>query len=211
VRNLLSQAGKKVCVLLSGGLDSSVLAACLLRQGCEVHPLYVRSGFAWEKAELAWLKRLLKAMKAPGLRELSQVQAPMRAALKGHWSLTGRGVPGSKSPWDSVYLPGRNLVLLSQAGIFCASRGIPALALALLKGNPFPDAAPGFLRLMEQALIAALGSRIKILAPFQRLTKAQVRRLAPGFPARLAFSCLKPRGLRHCGRCSKCAERRLSL
>jgi 7-cyano-7-deazaguanine synthase len=30
-------------------------------------------------------------------------------------------------------------------------------------------------------------------------------------PFHLSFSCLQPHGLRHCGRCNKCAERQLAF
>ena len=40
-------------VLMSGGLDSSVLVAELLRQAHRVQPFYVRSGLYWEREELA--------------------------------------------------------------------------------------------------------------------------------------------------------------
>ena len=39
-------------VLLSAGLDSAVLAAAEARANL-VHPLYVSTGLAWERAELA--------------------------------------------------------------------------------------------------------------------------------------------------------------
>ncbi|MBI5629694.1 MAG: 7-cyano-7-deazaguanine synthase [Elusimicrobia bacterium] len=201
----------KVCVLASGGLDSSVLIADLLRRGHEVRPLYVRSGFGWEKTEEAWLKKFLRALACPGLRPLAILEVPMRGLLAGHWSLTGREIPPAGSPCEDVYLPGRNLVLLSHAGMYCARRGIPVVALAILKGNPFLDARPAFFKSMEITLDAALGFRIKIMAPYRRRSKQDVARLVPGFPAELTFSCLRPQGLRHCGRCSKCEEREAAI
>ena len=44
--------------LLSGGLDSAVLAAHEA-QTSRVLPVYVRVGLAWEAAELAMVERLL--------------------------------------------------------------------------------------------------------------------------------------------------------
>lgn len=211
IRIKIPNPDKRVCVLVSGGVDSSVLAAEMLERGYEVHPLYVRSGFYWEKAELHWLKALLRAFRGPRLKALTVAEVPMAWVLGRHWSFSGRGVPQASSPDESVYLCGRNLVLLGQGGIFCATRGIPLLALAALKGNPFPDAKPRFLRLMGAALKAALGSGVRILTPYSRLSKAQVARRIKGFPARLTFSCLKPGGLRHCGVCNKCEERRAGL
>ncbi len=204
---------KKVCVLASGGFDSSMLLADFLEQGYEVHPFYVRSGFYWEKAELHWLKRFLKALKSPRLKPLTVAEAPMHWVMGGHWSLTGRGVPSAEAAWDSVYLPGRNLLLLSQAGVFAASRGIPKVALAVLKGNPFADSTPRFLKTMESAINDALGSRVGVVAPYAKLRKAGVfqRLRRGGYPLELTFSCLRPRGVKPCGRCSKCAEREAGL
>ena len=50
-------------MLLSGGLDSAVLAADEA-QTHTVHPVYVAAGLAWEQGELAIVERLLVV--APG-------------------------------------------------------------------------------------------------------------------------------------------------
>ena len=47
----------RVCALVSGGLDSGVLLANLLRDGSTVQPIYVRAGMAWEGVERRWLVR----------------------------------------------------------------------------------------------------------------------------------------------------------
>lgn len=206
---------KKVCVLASGGFDSCVLLAHLLERGFEVHPIYVSSGFYWEKAELYWLKRFLKSRACPRLKPLTVAETPMRWIMGRHWSLTGKGVPSSRAAWDSVYLPGRNLLLLSQAGVYAATHGIPRVVLGVLRGNPFADSKPRFLKGMESSINAALRSRVSVSAPFTGLGKAEVARLAEGlrkrFPLELTFSCLHPRLLKACGRCSKCAERKTGL
>lgn len=203
---------RKVCVLASGGFDSSVLIADLLERGREVHPFFVSSGFYWEKAELHWLKRFLKAISAPRLKPLTIARTPMDWLMPGHWSLTGKGVPSSRAAWDSVYIPGRNLLLLSQAGLYAATHGIPEIALGVLKGNPFDDSKPRFLKDMESSINDALGSRLKVVAPYARLPKARVARraaeLAERFPVELTFSCLRPRGVHPCGACNKCGETR---
>ena len=206
---------KKICVLASGGFDSSVLLADLLERGCEVYPFYVRSGFYWEKAELYWLKRFLKALSNRRLKPLTIAEVPMRWIMGGHWSLSGKGAPSSRAAWDSVYLPGRNLLLLSQAGVYAATHGIPTVALGVLRGNPFADSRPKFLKDMESAINDALRSRLKVVAPYTKLGKTQVGRLAARlgkrFPLELTFSCLRPRGLAACGKCSKCGETKTKL
>lgn len=199
---------RRACVLASGGLDSCVLVADMLRRGYEVHPLYVRCGLRWEPVELVWLKRYLRALRHPRLKPLALAEAPVAALWGRHWSLGGHGTPSASAAWDSVYLPGRNLTLLCQAGLFCHRRRIPLIVQAVLKGNPFPDASPRFFRAMEWALREALRSRLRISAPYAGLGKDRVARLIAGLPLDLTFSCLKPKGLKHCGRCSKCEERR---
>lgn len=203
---------RRVCVLVSGGLDSAVLTGEMLARGREVYPLYVREGLRWEAAELHWLKRFLRRLAQPKLKPLTVLDAPARELWgKPHWSLTGRGVPGFGSAWTSVYLPGRNLVLLSQAGVFSACRGIGEIAQAVLKGNPFRDATPSFRRAMEKTYIETFGRRIVISYPYEKLHKEDMTRRVPGLPLHLTFSCLRPKGVSHCGTCHKCEERTWAL
>lgn len=198
---------RSVCVLASGGMDSAVLLGESLRRFGEVHPLFVRSGLVWEKAELHWLKRFLRALRSPRLKPLAVVAMPAADLYGRHWSLSRRRVPGYRSRDERVYLPGRNILLLSKAATFCAIRGIPVLRIGVLKGNPFPDGAPAFFRVMEKAVRIGLRSPLSIQAPFRAMTKRQVMDRAGALPLHLTFSCLAPRGVHPCGRCNKCAER----
>jgi 7-cyano-7-deazaguanine synthase len=199
-----------VCVLASGGLDSAVLVALLARRA-EVHPLYVRCGLRWEPAEEALLARFLAAVRRrPGYRiaPLVRLALPVRSLYGDtHWSVSGRGVPGRRAALAANYLPGRNLILGTLGAVHCAQRGIPRLALALLADNPFPDATPAFLRGLGALAGRALATRLRVVAPFRRLGKADVVRRGRGLPLALTLSCARPRGTRHCGTCTKCAER----
>ena len=200
-----------VCALVSGGLDSAVLVGHLLARYSEVHPLYVRSGLHWERQEIAALRRYLRAVRTRRLRNLSIVSAPMADLYGDHWSTTGRGTPGWRAGGASVYLPGRNLALLAKAAVFCARRGIPVLVTGVLDSNPFPDATPAFFRAFEKAASLALDARLRIRAPYRGRGKDQVIRAGRGLPLALTLSCARPRGGRHCGVCTKCAERSLAF
>ena len=50
-----------------------------------------------------------------------------------------------------------------------------------------------------------------VVTPFAGLTKADVLELGTGLMLQHTFSCIDPQGGRHCGRCNKCAERRLAF
>ena len=76
-----------------------------------------------------------------------------------HWALRGTP-PAFDTPDEDVYLTGRNVVLLSKAGIYCAQQRITRIALGPLAGNPFPDATPGVLRRDGRALSLGLAHAV---------------------------------------------------
>ena len=192
---------------MSGGLDSAALVHRLLSTGRRLLPVYVRCGLRWEAAELYWLRRFLRAVRSPQVAPLVVVDVSVRSLYGAHWSLTGQRVPSSRSADAAVYLPGRNMLLISAVAIVCAQRGISTVALGTLRGNPFADATPLFFKRLSTCLTQALQHSIRIITPLRRLKKAQVIRAAFRLPFQFTFSCLQPRGHHPCGRCNKCAER----
>jgi 7-cyano-7-deazaguanine synthase len=200
-----------IAVLLSGGLDSSILLGHLLREGRRVQPLYVRCGVAWQEEELRAIGRFLLAMATGQLAELVLLKLPVGDLYGDHWSITGDGVPDAHSADEAVYLPGRNALLLVKAAIWCRLNGIGELALAVLNSNPFADATPEFFAEFESALARATGGRVRIVRPFGTMSKREVMALGRGLPLELTFSCIAPRGGRHCGACNKCAERQAAF
>jgi 7-cyano-7-deazaguanine synthase len=193
---------RSVCALVSGGLDSCVMLAELARRYDRVFPVFIRQGLVWEEAELRSLRHFLRAT-----TPLTVLDLPVRDLYGKHWSTTGHRVPHAKTPDQAVYLPGRNLLLLCKAAVFCAQHRIGTIAVGSLGHNPFPDATTEFFRDFSKAAGEALGFPIRIIAPFRSLTKEQVVRRGRRLPLHLSFSCLAPKRDRHCGRCNKCAER----
>ena len=118
--------------------------------------------------------------------------------------------PAFDTPDEDVYLTGRNIILLTKAGIYCAQRGITRIALGPLAGNPFPDATPEFFQSMALALSLGLAQPISIDAPFAGKEKTDVIAMGVelGVPLELTLSCMNPNDGLHCGMCSKCRERR---
>jgi 7-cyano-7-deazaguanine synthase len=198
-------------VLCSAGLDSAVLLARLARQDGPVLPIYVRAGLAWESAEQEMLRQLLTSPAfAAGVQPPVSLTVDMRDVYPStHWAITGTP-PDYDTPDEEVYIVGRNVVLLSKAAIVCAYRKVPRLAIGPLAGNPFPDATPEFFTAMERALSLGLAHGLAIEAPFATMEKADVIRLGMtlGVDLALTLSCMNPQDGLHCGRCSKCRERR---
>jgi 7-cyano-7-deazaguanine synthase len=186
-----------------------VLAAAEARVG-RVHPIYVSCGLAWEAAELAAVERLMASVPLTTLAPLVVLTFTVRDLYPAtHWALRGEP-PAFDTPDEDVYLTGRNIALLSKAGVHCAQQRIGRLAIGPLAGNPFPDATPEFFAAMARALTLGLDHPLEIAAPFSAMHKSEVIRLGVelGVPLALTLSCMNPAGARHCGRCSKCRERR---
>jgi 7-cyano-7-deazaguanine synthase len=199
---------RKLAVLISGGLDSAILLGQALDDGAIVYPLYVRGGHVWEDVERAHLNGFLEALSQPRLSSLHQLDVPVADVYGHHWSLTGRGIPDERSPDEAVFLPGRNVLLLSKALVWCHLQGLPAVALGHLHSNPFPDATPKFFQAFQDVVNQAVVGQVEILRPFAGMSKTEVMHLGRELPLEKTFSCLRPVAGRHCGRCNKCAERR---
>lgn len=195
-------------LLLSGGLDSAILLGQQLAAGQAVVPFYVRSGCNWEAAELRAIRRLLAAIERTRLHDLVVLEMPLADLYREHWSLSGLGVPDNESPDETVYLPGRNPLLLVKPVIWCRMNGVGELALATLASNPFRDATATFFTAFEAMVREALGGHVRITRPLAHLSKAEVLELGRDLPLEHTFSCLAPVDGMHCGHCNKCAERR---
>ena len=198
-------------LLLSGGLDSSILLAHLLQTGHRVQPFYVRCALAWEREEFRAVEQFLRASRCERLAELVVLDLPLDDLYGDHWSLSGLSVPDAASPDEAVYLPGRNALLLIKPALWCHLHGIDRLALGLLRSNPFGDATSDFFAEFQAALTCATGGQVTLVRPFEELTKQEVMQLGLGQPLELTFSCIAPRDGRHCGCCNKCAERKAAF
>jgi 7-cyano-7-deazaguanine synthase len=199
---------RPLAVLVSGGLDSAILLAEASRNHPAVHPLYVRFGLAWEEVELAHLRRFAEAVAAPALRPVVVLEMPVRDLYGAHWSVTGEQVPGADTPDEAVFLPGRNVLLLAKAMLWCHLRGVPEVAMAPLESNPFPDATPAFFRDFAGVVNRAVEGGVRVVCPYAGLHKTDVLRRGVAWPLEHTFSCIRPIDGRHCGGCNKCAERR---
>ena len=210
---------KYTAVLFSAGLDSGVLLADALAHrgpGETVQALHVSVGFAWEAEERAMAARLFAGppfagRTAPPL----MLSFDMRDVFpETHWAIRGTP-PGFDTPDEDVFLDGRNLILTSKAAVFVTRAARPEhtsarLLIGTLGGNPFPDATPEFLDAQGRALSLGLDLPLTVEAPFATRHKSDVirRGLELGVPLELTLSCMQPKDGLHCGRCSKCRERR---
>lgn len=211
-------ASRAVVVLLSGGLDSAVMVGMAVDAGDHVHPLHVRQGFLWEEEEGAAIVRYLAALEAEraargasgAIHPLQTVALGAPGSFASRWALDpSEPVPGADTPDEAVFLPGRNLALLTQGAILAHSVGASRVQLGVLRHNPFPDATAEFFAAFEAVAGLALAREIRVERPLGGMEKREVLARGAGrYPLRHSLSCIRPFEGTHCGRCNKCEERR---
>jgi 7-cyano-7-deazaguanine synthase len=205
----------RIVALLSGGIDSVVMAHHLAAQGHELHLMAVDYGQRHSKELIfaaATARRLNASYEEVGLRAL-------RGVMRGS-SLTDPsvGVPRPDQPSapgaNPNIVPNRNAVLLSVAFALALSVSARAVAVGVMAEDVGPcDTSPEFLRLfLEMERVATRGSaceEIELLAPLIELPKTGVVALGNklGVPWEQTWTCFRGEEV-HCGACAACTERR---
>jgi 7-cyano-7-deazaguanine synthase len=116
-----------------------------------------------------------------------------------------------------TYVPARNTVLLSLALAWAEAAGASDLFIGVnaLDYSGYPDCRPEFIEAFETLANLATkagveGGRIRLHAPLQHMTKADIAREAArlGLDAGLSHSCYDPSpDGAHCGLCDACRLR----
>lgn len=203
----------KIVAVISGGMDSVTLTHQLVDEGYDVVALSVdygqrhrreldfayqtgqRLGIPWTCADLFALTPLLGG---------SALTDPMIPVPDGHYA---------EESMRTTVVPNRNMILLAVAGGYAVAQHADTIALAVHAGDHFiyPDCRPEFLDAFATTLNLATDGfgNVGLLTPYTHHTKADIVTIGDrlGVPWLATWSCYKG-GLRHCGTCGTCVERR---
>jgi 7-cyano-7-deazaguanine synthase len=204
-----------VVVLLSGGLDSSVLLHQLRFEEYECIGLAVDYGQRHAR-ELISAEEVARAAGVP--LKTAHLQHALRPIfVNASSSQVGRleEVPYghyAAETMKTTIVPNRNMLLLSIAGALAVSCGARHVAYAAHAGDHaiYPDCRPEFTAVMRSALSLANEPPIHLITPFIGITKADIVRRGSALkvPFILTYSCYEGSYSQHCGRCGTCTERR---
>ncbi len=213
--NIQNVNGRAAVVLLSGGLDSMVVAGLAREAGYAVHALTVDYNQRH--------RREIEAARviAEHIGAVRQVVLPLDLRQFGGSALTDDiAVPkdGVGEDIPVTYVPARNLVFLSLTLAWAEAIGARDIFIGVnaLDYSGYPDCRPefiaGFQSLAELATKAgAQGSAFTIHAPLQFLGKAQIAAETArlGLEPAMSWSCYDPTpaGLA-CGLCDSCRLRK---
>lgn len=198
----------KTVVLLSGGLDSTVLLAELLKKNVEVSTItfdYCQK----HSIEIDRAIQIASHFKVP--HRVAQIPPSL---FKKSALTSGLEVPKdlhySDPKQSATVVPGRNLLFLSMAICDAASLGYDAVAIASHQGDfaVYRDCRESFFNPLSDAVLNAYG--ISLVTPYLKLFKKQIVKIGLSIdaPLDLTWSCYDPKGGKEpCGRCGACIER----
>lgn len=178
---------RKVSVLASGGIDSTVTVAFYLDQKYDVECIHFEYGQPNAKTELESFNKICR-----------------------HFAVEGKvinlGFKPKSREFESVC---RNALLLFAGASI--NLGVD-VALGIHAGSPYYDCTPGFVRDCQRLLDGYFGGTTRIRAPFLGIPKKKIVEYGRNHnaPLHLTYSC-QTKNDPPCGRCPSCLERELAL
>jgi 7-cyano-7-deazaguanine synthase len=192
-------------LLASGGLDSTTLAFWLVSKDIPFVPLFIDYGQHCAATERKRLAEVLPRGYADAIQTIN---------VRDIYSASSSRLIDEANLWedrvaaDDLYLPYRNLLLLSVAAAFAQARGCREVYAAFINSNHAKEidcSAAFFDRLGE--MLADFGT-VQVRMPFRELSKREVAKIGLSLSAPIAktFSC-QAASVVPCGACPNCVER----
>ena len=177
----------KACVLLSGGPDSILALQFALSTTLETVALWVDYGQPARIQERAHATNAAQTLGVPLMTAYVQLQLNAMG--------DSDGVSGPR------IVPARNAVLLSLA-VNHVEADLYFIG-ACAADTEYPDCQPEFFEAMSAALSLAAGRQVRVVAPLQTMTKAEIlsRVAVP------SWSCYTPINGNPCRTCNSCKIR----
>lgn len=201
----------KVCVLLSGGMDSvtalyevmpihEVVACLSFDYGAKHNAREIpfakyhadRNGLVHHAVKLDFMDRLFE----------SALLNSGGSIPDGHYA---------EASMKQTVVPFRNGIMLAIAAGYAESIGAGGVVIAAHSGDHaiYPDCRESFMRAMGEAMGEGTYANIRLLRPFIATDKAGIARRGAELRVdyRQTWSCYKGAEV-HCGTCGTCVERR---
>ena len=203
----------KTILIYSGGLDSTTLLYKLLKAGDTVMCLSFDYGQRHKK-ELRAAKKICARLKIPHkIIDISIVKDLMQGSALTSRIKVPEGHYQAKSMRRTV-VPNRNMIFISLAIAAAVSMRFDRVALAVHAGDHaiYPDCRPVFIKAMNAAAKIANYKKIRVYAPFLKLTKREIAKIGVRLrvPFQDTWTCYKGQS-RPCGKCGACRERQEAL
>lgn len=210
-----AKSGAAAVVLVSGGLDSLVVAGMVKAAGYRLFALTIDYNQR-HRIELEAAAQVAAALGAE-----RHVVLPIDLSRFGGSALTDATIDVPKTGVELgipiTYVPARNTIFLSLSLGWAEAVGAQHLAIGVnaLDYSGYPDCRPAFIRAFETMAVSATkagveGDGFTVHTPLIDMTKADIVRAgtALGLDLGLSWSCYDPTAEgRPCGGCDSCRLR----
>ena len=212
----MNNKSNKALILLSGGLDSTVVLSICKKEKKELHAVSFDYGQR-HKQELNFAKWQAKFFKC-------KTHKIFKIELFGGSSLTDNlKVPENTSVENipkkipNTYVPSRNIIFLSIASGYAEVLGIENIYIGVnsIDYSGYPDCREKFIRSFEKLINFSTkkgieGKNYKILTPLLKLTKREIVLIGKknGVDFSKTSSCYNPKNGKICGVCDSCLLRK---
>lgn len=192
-------------LLASGGMDSTVLAYKLLKEGKNIIILFINYGQHCREKEYQTLIKVLPSIFKENVRviNIGDVYRESNSRMIVEANLWKDNVVA-----EDMYLPYRNILFISLASAYAQSMGIKDVYSAFINSNHAKeiDCSMEFFSKLED-LLYEYGS-IRINMPFREMTKTEVAKLGIELraPIAITYSC-QVNAEMPCGACPNCVDR----
>lgn len=159
----------KTLLLYGGGIDSSTLLHFLNAQGTDVHAVFFRYNQKAAELEEQACSYFCKKLNVP----LTVI--PLSLSALSHSAILSGGALAN-DPKINI-LDGRNLTLISMAGMFAAKISANKIAMGYHVepvARPFPDASIEFVHAVNKMIPYAFVHKFEVIAPFSGWTREEI-------------------------------------
>lgn len=192
-------------LLASGGLDSTTLAYWLIDKGEDFTPVFINYGQHCHEKELSTLREVMPKSVAKKIEvlDISSVYRHSKSAFINERDLWEDNVTA-----DDLYIPYRNILLLTIGATYAQSVGGTKVYSAFINSNHAKeiDCSKEFFDRMDD-MLDDYGT-IKIIMPFLEMSKLEVAKIGIQLkaPIGVTFSCQASSKI-PCGACPNCVDR----
>lgn len=203
---------KKALCIMSGGMDSTLVAYIMRSRGYEIVALHFNYGQRTVAKELSCFREICKDL---GVSEKYEIDLDFFKTI-GASALTDHSIDvptGGIEPGVPItYVPFRNGIFLSIATAIAEKEGCSAIAIGVVEedSSGYPDCRESFIDAFTKA--ANLGTKestnLSIEMPLVRLQKSQIvqEAIQLDVPLHLTWSCYSSED-KACGVCDSCRLR----
>ena len=212
----MSKKSNKALVLLSGGLDSSVVLSVCQDKGYDIYAISFDYGQR-HKVELEYAKFQATFFNCIS-HEVFKMEFYGGSALTDDIKVPKNRDSDSMSKEIPVtYVPSRNIVFLSFASGYAECHDIDNIFIGVnaIDYSGYPDCRKNFIDNFEKLINKSTkkgleGSKFKINTPLINLSKKEIIKLGHknGVDFSMTSSCYSPRLKKNCGICDSCLLRK---